>query len=42
MKKCSVEGCNNKHSGHGYCDKHLKQMKRYGYVKKEQYLIQMK
>lgn len=34
MKKCSVEGCNNKHSGHGYCDKHLKQMKRYGYVKK--------
>ena len=33
MKTCSVKGCNNKHSGRGYCDKHLKQIKRYGHIK---------
>ncbi len=30
MKLCSVEGCTNKHSGHGYCDKHLRRFKKYG------------
>lgn len=29
-KYCSVDGCNNKHKGHGYCDKHYQRYKRYG------------
>ena len=31
-KICSVEGCNNKHKGLGYCNKHLLQYKRYGKI----------
>lgn len=27
---CSVEGCNKKHSGHGYCQAHLLRFKKYG------------
>ena len=30
MKKCQVEGCNNKHCAKGYCQKHYYQMKRCG------------
>ena len=30
MKTCKVEGCNNKHKGKGYCDKHLKKFNKYG------------
>ena len=32
MKKCKVENCNNKHYGHGYCEKHYKQIKRCGKI----------
>lgn len=31
-KKCSVEGCENKHCAKGYCGKHYNQMKRYGHI----------
>lgn len=31
-KTCSVEGCNNKHLAKGYCDKHYKQIKKYGRI----------
>lgn len=30
MKKCKVDGCDNKLSGHGYCDKHCQQYRKYG------------
>lgn len=36
-RKCSVEGCDNRHNSHGYCRKHLYRWKRYGdplFVKK--------
>ena len=29
---CSVEGCNNKHHGKGYCSKHYTQIKRHGCI----------
>lgn len=29
---CSVEGCNNKHHGKGYCSKHYMQMKKHGKI----------
>lgn len=29
-KRCSINGCNNKVKGHGYCDKHYQRFKRYG------------
>ncbi len=29
-RRCSVEGCERKHSGHGYCKAHLKRFKRHG------------
>lgn len=32
MRKCSVDGCENKHKGHGYCSKHYQQYKKFGYV----------
>ena len=32
MRTCSVEGCNGKHVGKGYCNKHYKQYKRLGYI----------
>lgn len=32
MKTCCVEGCNNKHLAKGYCDKHYKQIKKYGKI----------
>ena len=32
MKRCQVEGCTNKHYGHGYCEKHYKQIKRCGKI----------
>ena len=31
-KKCSVEGCNNKHKAKGYCVKHYRQMQRRGQI----------
>jgi hypothetical protein len=40
MKVCSIEGCNGKHKGYGYCDKHYQRLKRHGdvtaYFKKKQ------
>lgn len=30
MKICKVEGCENKHTGLGYCVKHYKKFKKYG------------
>ncbi len=30
MKKCTVEGCDNKHYAKGYCEKHYTQIRRYG------------
>ena len=35
MKKCSVEGCNNKHHSKGYCQKHYNQMKYHGHILKD-------
>ena len=32
IKRCSVEGCNNKHKAKGYCGKHYYQFKKYGEV----------
>jgi hypothetical protein len=29
-KTCSVDGCDNKHYGHGYCNKHYQKWKTYG------------
>lgn len=31
-KKCSAEGCENKHYGKGYCVKHYTQLRRYGHI----------
>ena len=39
MRKCDVEGCDNKHSGKGFCAKHYQRWLRYGdphHKKKEQ------
>ena len=33
-KKCSIEGCENKHYGKGYCEKHYKQVYRKGSLDK--------
>lgn len=30
MRKCNINNCENKHKGHGLCDKHLKKLKKYG------------
>lgn len=32
MRICSVEGCNGKHVGKGYCMKHYKQFRRHGHI----------
>ena len=32
MRTCSIEGCENKHYGKGYCRKHYKQFRKYGYT----------
>ena len=32
MRICNIEGCNEKHKGHGYCDKHYQRFKRHGDV----------
>lgn len=32
MRTCSVDGCENKHYGLGYCRKHYQQYRRYGYI----------
>ena len=32
MRTCSVEGCNDKHYGKGYCRRHHYQYKRYGEI----------
>ena len=31
-KKCSVEGCENKHYAKGYCSRHYQQYKKYGHI----------
>ena len=31
-KKCTVEGCNNKHHAKGYCSRHYQQYKRCGCI----------
>jgi hypothetical protein len=31
-RTCSVEGCNNKHYGKGYCNKHYQQIKKHGTI----------
>lgn len=31
-KKCTVDGCNNKHRCKGYCQKHYRQFKRHGHI----------
>lgn len=30
MRKCSIEGCNNKHDAKGYCSAHYNRKKKYG------------
>lgn len=30
MRKCSVEGCHRRHSGRGFCEMHLKRIRKYG------------
>lgn len=30
FRTCSIDGCDNKHYGHGYCDKHTKRVLRLG------------
>ncbi len=30
MKVCTVDGCNGKHKGYGYCDKHYQRFKKHG------------
>ena len=37
MKKCTIEGCENKHYGKGYCEKHYTQIRRYGRIKRSSY-----
>jgi len=32
-RKCTVDGCNKKHMGRGYCQKHLYQINKYGKIK---------
>ena len=32
MRTCSVEGCNGKHVGKGYCNKHYQQFRKYGHI----------
>lgn len=32
MRSCTVEGCNNKHYGKGYCKKHWQQWSRHGKI----------
>lgn len=32
MRTCSVEGCNGKHVGKGYCRKHYSQYRRHGHI----------
>ena len=34
MKVCTVEGCNGKVHSKGYCDKHYRQYKRYGKIRR--------
>lgn len=34
MKICKVDGCNDKTHGKGYCNKHYRQFKRYGKVRR--------
>lgn len=33
QRQCSVEGCDRKHHGRGFCSAHCKQFAKYGYVK---------
>lgn len=35
MRKCDVEGCENKHKGHGYCKNHLTQAYNTGKLQKQ-------
>lgn len=29
-KTCTIQNCNQKHKGYGYCDKHYQRLKKYG------------
>lgn len=35
-EKCTVEGCNNKHYGKGFCKKHYIEYKKYGKIRNEE------
>lgn len=37
MKKCKVNGCNNKHCAKGYCEKHYRQFKKFGHIKRTKF-----
>lgn len=30
LRACSVDGCTDRHKGHGYCDKHYTRLRKYG------------
>ena len=34
LRLCSVEGCNGKHYGKGYCNKHYQQIRKYGEIRR--------
>lgn len=34
MRLCSVEGCNGKYYGKGYCNKHYQQIRKYGEIRR--------
>ena len=37
MKTCSVEGCNGKHYAKGYCNKHYRQMRDFGEIRRTRF-----
>ena len=37
MKTCSVEGCNGKHVAKGYCNKHYRQMRDFGEIRRTRF-----
>lgn len=37
MKTCKVEGCNNKYHAKGYCNKHYRQMRDFGEIRRTRF-----